>query len=228
MCVCWKRVETGKPQNKCESGLSATGRSRLSQGRCTPGEAQFGEAEVMSRSHKGCQQHLFGSRPEWVCGLHNSLAGRCSQAEAHCFLAAYNHLWFLCLLSSFHVLGEEAVQKEAGQDSSTVQCSVSSSRTNSQGISDCHAVQAWGQRLACRWAGQQPEVWVGGGVSWHLTLLAILSVGTVVFPLLNTEITKVSAMSITKGLCLAKCFPICLYADPLCRSQVDQAGSDSD
>lgn len=44
---------------------------------------------------------LFGSRPEWGRGLHNSLAGVRSQAEAREFPAAYNHLWFLCLFSSF-------------------------------------------------------------------------------------------------------------------------------
>lgn len=35
---------------------------------------------------------LFDSRPEWGCGLHNSLAGRRSQAEARGFPAAHNHL----------------------------------------------------------------------------------------------------------------------------------------
>lgn len=44
---------------------------------------------------------LFGSRPEWGHGLHNSLAGGRSQAEARGFPAAYNHLDFSVCSAAF-------------------------------------------------------------------------------------------------------------------------------
>lgn len=77
---------------------------------------------------------LFGSRPEWGHGLHNSLAGGRSQAEARGFPAAYNHLDFSVCSAAFLQCvcggGTVVVQEEEEQDSDTQQSSVSFCRTN--------------------------------------------------------------------------------------------------
>jgi hypothetical protein len=105
----------------------------------------------------------------------------------------------------------------AGQDSSTLQSSVSSSRTNSQGIINRHpaglgrseggAVVKPGPGL---WAEISLQVntravrsvcvyWGRGALTPDTLCHLVLSVGTETFPLLNTEISEFNVMSITKG-----------------------------
>lgn len=108
---------------------------------------------------------LFGSRPEWGHGLHNSLAGGRSQAEARGFPAAYNHLDFSVCSAAFLqcvcVGGTVVVQEEEEQDSDTQQSSVSFCRTNNPK-----------QMLVARKLATATQVLSGGGAALEAPVLA--------------------------------------------------------
>ena len=108
---------------------------------------------------------LFGSRPEWGHGLHNSLAGGRSQAEARGFPAAYNHLDFSVCSAAFLQCvcggGTVVVQEEEEQDSDTQQSSVSFCRTNNPK-----------QMLVARKLATATQVLSGGGAALEALVLA--------------------------------------------------------
>lgn len=108
---------------------------------------------------------LFGSRPEWGHGLHNSLAGGRSQAEARGFPAAYNHLDFSVCSAAFLQCvcggGTVVVQEEEEQDSDTQQSSVSFCRTNNPK-----------QMLVARKLATATQVLSGGGAALEAPVLA--------------------------------------------------------